>query len=80
MRRRASSSAFTQLPPATAQKTGTETAAQIQDSFCGAADVARTLPDADAQKLMHAAGQAFMQGSHLAGHVADDPAAAVPGA
>ena len=43
---------------------------QIQDSFGGAADVAKTLPDADAQKLMHAAEQAFTQGSHLAVAVA----------
>jgi EmrB/QacA subfamily drug resistance transporter len=58
--------AFTQLPPETAQKMGDETAAQIQDSFGGAADVAKTLPDADAQKLMDAAEQAFTQGSHTA--------------
>jgi EmrB/QacA subfamily drug resistance transporter len=62
--------AFTQLPPETAQKMGTETAAQIQDSFGGAADVAKTLPEADAQKLMHAAEQAFTQGSRLAISVA----------
>ncbi len=43
---------------------------QIQDSFGGAADVAKTLPDAAAQKLMHAAEQAFTQGSHLAVAVA----------
>lgn len=58
--------AFTEVPKDKMQALGDEAAAAIADSFGGAADVATTLPQADAAKLMDAARQAFTEGSHVA--------------
>jgi EmrB/QacA subfamily drug resistance transporter len=58
--------AFTTVPEKKMQALGEEAAATIADSFGGAADVARNLPQADAAKLMDAAREAFTQGSHVA--------------
>ena len=58
--------AFTKVPQQKMEALGNEAAAEIQNSFGGAADVAKALPQADAAKLMDAAEKAFTQGSHLA--------------
>ena len=58
--------AFTEVPKEKMQALGDEAANAIASSFGGAADVAKNLPQADAQKLMDAAREAFTQGSHLA--------------
>jgi len=69
--------AFTEVPAARMQALGDEAAASIADSFGGAAEVARNLPQADAAKLMDAAREAFTQGSHVA--IATAVAVAVAG-
>ncbi len=58
--------AFTSVPQDKMQALGEQAAAEIAGSFGGAADVAKSLPQADATKLMDAAAEAFTQGSHLA--------------
>ena len=58
--------AFTSVPKDKMQALGEQAAAEISGSFGGAADVARSMPQADAAKLMDAAAEAFTQGSHVA--------------
>jgi MFS transporter, DHA2 family, multidrug resistance protein len=62
--------AFTKVPAQKMQALGEEAATAIANSFGGAADVAKNLPQADAAKLMDAAERAFTEGSHLAVAVA----------
>ena len=68
--------AFTQVPEQKMEALGNDAAGAIMNSFGGAADVAKSLPEADAAKLMDAAEKAFAQGSHLAIAVAVAVAAA----
>jgi EmrB/QacA subfamily drug resistance transporter len=68
--------AFTQVPQQKMEALGNDAATAIMNSFGGAANVAKTLPEADAARLMDAAENAFAQGSHLAIAVAVAAAAA----
>lgn len=58
--------AFANVPAEKAEKYGQEAATAIKSSFGGASEVAKSMPQADAAKLMQAAEEAFTKGSHLA--------------
>jgi len=58
--------AFETLSPEQQEKMGEDAAATIQSSFGGAEQVAELYPQAQADKLMQAAKQAFTEGSRLA--------------
>jgi EmrB/QacA subfamily drug resistance transporter len=60
------SDAFANLPADEQQKLGEDAAATIQSSFGGAVNVAKLYPQAEADKIVAAARQAFTEGSHLA--------------
>ncbi len=62
--------AFASLPPDQAQSLGTEAAQQIASSYAGAAEVAKTLPEANAAELVSAANDAFTDGKGAAFGVA----------
>jgi DHA2 family multidrug resistance protein-like MFS transporter len=62
--------AFASLPPDQAQSLGTEAAQQIASSYAGAAEVAKGFSQANAERLIAAADQAFTDGKGAAFAVA----------
>ena len=58
--------AFASLPPSQASKLSDQAAASIKSSFGGAQEVAKQYPQADANKLIAAAKDAFTSGSDAA--------------
>ena len=58
--------AFADLPPAQADQLSAQVVATISQSFTGAEQVAKQFPQADAQQLIAAAQQAFVDGKTAA--------------
>lgn len=58
--------AFATLSPAQAQELGSDAAQRIASSYAGAQQVAESFPQADAQQLVAAANQAFVEGKTAA--------------